>query len=131
MFSQRPIITISVRKVFPASIRSRRVQMHLFDGYWEDIGTIKSFFECNLALAKNPAPFELASSESPIYTRARFLPPSRIDNATISNSLISDGCIIESGAVIENSVLGLPDASWQKRRYQKLNYHGCRRIRIA
>jgi glucose-1-phosphate adenylyltransferase len=95
------------KEVFPASIRSRRVQMHLFDGYWEDIGTIKSFFECNLALAKNPAPFELASAEAPIYTRARFLPPSRIDNATISNSLISDGCQIESGAVIENSVLGL------------------------
>ena len=56
--------------------------------------------------ASNP-PFDLVSAEAPIYTRARFLPPSRIAGATISNSLISDGCMIEAGAVIENSVVGL------------------------
>ena len=81
--------------------------MHLFDGYWEDIGTIKSFYQCNLDLAKSPPSFEMASADAPIYTRARFLPPARIDNAVIKNSLISDGCIIESGAVIENSVIGV------------------------
>ncbi len=95
------------KEIFPASIRSRKVQAHLFDGYWEDIGTIKSFYECNLDLAKANAPFELASAEAPIYTRARFLPPSRIEGATINNSLVSDGCVIEQGAVIENSVIGL------------------------
>ncbi len=50
---------------------------------------------------------DLASAEAPIYTRARFLPPARIDNATIKNSIIADGCIVESGAIIENSVVGL------------------------
>jgi len=95
------------KEVFPASIRARRVQMHLFDGYWEDIGTIKSFYECNLQLAQAKPSFELASAEAPIYSRARFLPPSRLDGATIKNSLISDGCVIEAGAVIENSVVGL------------------------
>jgi len=95
------------KEVFPASIRTRKVQMHLFDGYWEDIGTIKSFFECNLDLAKSEPSFELASADAPIYTRARFLPAARIDGATIKNSMISDGCIIESGAVIENSIIGL------------------------
>ncbi len=95
------------KEIFPASIRTRHVQMHLFDGYWEDIGTIKSFFEGNLALAANDPPFELANAEAPIYTRARFLPPSQLDGATISGSLIADGCEIGRARVIENSVIGL------------------------
>ena len=95
------------KEVFPASIRSRHVQVHLFDGYWEDIGTIKSFFQANLDLCRPDAPFDLASVEAPIYSHARFLPPTRIDGATIQGSLIADGCIIEPGAVIENSVIGL------------------------
>ncbi len=95
------------KEVFPTSIRTRKVQMHLFDGYWEDIGTIKSFYQCNLELAKSSPAFDLNKADAPIYTRARFLPPARIDSATIRNSLIADGCVIESGAVIENSVIGL------------------------
>jgi len=95
------------KEVFPATIRSRRVQVHLFDGYWEDIGTIKSFYEANLRLASPQAPFALASADAPIYSRARFLPPTRIEGATIVNSLVADGCTIEAGAVIENSVIGL------------------------
>jgi len=95
------------KEVFPATIRSRRVQVYLFDGYWEDIGTIKSFYEANLGLASPQAPFALASADAPIYSRARFLPPTRIEGATIVNSLVADGCTIEAGAVIENSVIGL------------------------
>lgn len=95
------------REIFPASIRSRHVQVHLFDGYWEDIGTIKSFFEANLGLASAAPPFELASSVAPIYSRARFLAPSRLDGASVRGSLVADGCLIGEGAVIENSVIGL------------------------
>ncbi len=95
------------KEVFPASIRSRHVQVHVFDGYWADIGTIKSFFEANLELATGDPPFELASADLPIYSRARFLPPSRVEGATIRGSLIADGCTIEGGAVVENSVIGL------------------------
>jgi glucose-1-phosphate adenylyltransferase len=95
------------REVFPASIKDRKVQMHLFDGYWEDIGTIKSFYQCNLDLAAADPPFELVSAEAPIYTRARMLPPSRIEGAQIRQSLISDGCVIGEGAAIENSVIGI------------------------
>ena len=65
------------------SIRTRHVQLHLFDGYWEDIGTIRSFYDANLRLAQPNPPFELASATAPIYTRARFLPPTRVDGATI------------------------------------------------
>jgi glucose-1-phosphate adenylyltransferase len=95
------------KEVFPMSIRARRVQMYPFDGYWEDIGTIRSFFEANLALARVPPPFDFESNLGPIYTHARSLPPARIDGATIRESLLADGCIIEAGARIEHSVIGL------------------------
>jgi glucose-1-phosphate adenylyltransferase len=95
------------REIFPAATRSTKVQVHLFDGYWEDIGTIRSFFEANLALAAPDRPFDLASATAPIYSRARFLPPSRIDEATVRCSLIADGCTLERGVVVENSVIGV------------------------
>jgi glucose-1-phosphate adenylyltransferase len=95
------------KEIFPTSIRVRHVQVHLFDGYWEDIGTIRSFFEANLQLATESPPFDLASVDAPIYSRARFLPPTRIEGATIRGSLLADGCTIDAGAVIENSVIGL------------------------
>jgi len=95
------------KEVFPASIRTRHVQVHLFDGYWEDIGTIKSFYQANLDLARPDAPFDMSSTEAPIYSHARFLPPTRLDSATVRGSLVADGSIIEPGAVIENSVIGL------------------------
>ncbi len=95
------------REVFPAAIRSRTVHLHTFDGYWEDIGTIRSYYQCNLDLARHAVPFELADPEAPIYSRARFLPPSRLDGATVRQSLVSDGCIIGEGAVVEHSVIGL------------------------
>ena len=95
------------KEVFPASMRTHHVQLHLFDGYWEDIGTIKSFFEANLQMASANPPFDTTMAGGPIYSRARFLPPSRIGRATIRESLVADGCMIEEGAVIENSIIGL------------------------
>ncbi len=95
------------KEVFPMSIRARRVQAYPFDGYWEDIGTIKSFYEANLALCGPSPPFDFASDTAPIYTHARSLPNARIEGATVERSLISDGCVIEKGAVIQNSVIGL------------------------
>jgi glucose-1-phosphate adenylyltransferase len=95
------------KEVFPQAIHEHRVQVHLFDGYWEDIGTIKAFYEANLSLVNPDPPFEMTSPEAPVYTRARYLPPSRMDGATIRGSLIADGCQIGKGAVIENSIIGL------------------------
>ena len=94
-------------EVFPASIRARRVQANLFDGYWEDIGTIAAFYETNLLLAESDPPFSLMHPDGPIYTRPRFLPPTRIDGATIIGSLVADGCRIEQGTVIDQSLVGL------------------------
>ena len=95
------------KEVFPAAIRAKHVQLHPFDGYWEDIGTIRSYYQCNIDLASSKPPFELATPHAPIYSRARFLPPSRVDGARVQGSLISDGCTIGAGTVIENSVVGL------------------------
>jgi glucose-1-phosphate adenylyltransferase len=95
------------KDVFPATIRSRHVQLHVFDGYWEDIGTIRSFYDANLRLARPNPPFELISATAPIYSRARFLPPTRFDGTTIEHSLVADGCFIGAGSRIENSVIGL------------------------
>ncbi len=95
------------KEVFPAAIRTHNVQTFLFDGYWEDIGTIRSFYEANLSLASDRPPFHLIAAKGPIYSRARFLPPSRFGNATVRGSLVAGGCLIGDGAVIENSVVGL------------------------
>ena len=95
------------KEVFPLSIRTRRVQTHLFDGYWEDIGTIKAFYDANLALAGKSPPFRFVDADAPIYTHARFLPPTRVDGASIKGSLIADGCEIDEGASIDESLIGV------------------------
>lgn len=95
------------KEIFPAAIRAKHVQAYLFDGYWEDIGTIKAFYESQLEMALPNPPFEMHQADAPIYTRPRFLPSTRIDSATVSQSLISDGCVIEEGAQIHNSLIGL------------------------
>lgn len=95
------------REVFPTLIDKKHVQVHLFDGYWEDIGTIRAFYDSNMALASSSPPFNLAETEAPLFSRSRFLPPSRMDGVNISESIVADGCHIGRGAVIENSVIGL------------------------
>ncbi|MCY2967905.1 MAG: sugar phosphate nucleotidyltransferase, partial [Planctomycetota bacterium] len=95
------------KEVFPAALRSRHVQLHMFDGYWEDIGTIRAFYDANLQLASTNPPFQLISPSAPIYSRLRFLPPSQFKNVSVSNSIIADGCRIGEGSIIENSVIGV------------------------
>lgn len=93
--------------VFPKLVDRNIVQAHVFDGYWEDIGTVRAFYEANLALARENAPFQFASRQGPIFTRARFLPPARVSRATVSDSLLADGCTVGAGSTLENSVIGI------------------------
>lgn len=95
------------KEVFPMSIRTHNVHVHLFDGYWEDIGTIRSFYEANLDLTLPNAPFKIEDQRAPIFTHARSLPPTRLDGVHVKRSLIADGCVIGEGSTIENSVIGL------------------------
>jgi len=94
------------REIIPASIKTHNVQAYMFDGYWEDIGTIGAFYRANLDLTTKIPKFNLFDAEAPVYTRARYLPPSKIDDSVINDSIIGDGCIV-SGAKITNSVVGL------------------------
>ncbi len=68
---------------------------HVFEGYWEDIGTVKAFFDTNLAITDELPPFDFFDEDAPIYTHNRALPPSKINKCTIHNAVIGDGCIIE------------------------------------
>ncbi len=94
------------KEIIPQSIKSLNVQSHFFQDYWEDIGTIKAFFDANLDLASPLPKFNFFDTESPIYTRSRYLPPSKIHNCDIDNSMISEGCIL-SGIYARNSIIGL------------------------
>jgi glucose-1-phosphate adenylyltransferase len=92
--------------VLPAAIQSHRVFGYGFDGYWEDIGTMRTFYEANLALTRPNPPFSFHDTFRPVYTHPRFLPGSRIHDVHLDNVLLADGCTVE-GAEIRNSVIGL------------------------
>jgi glucose-1-phosphate adenylyltransferase len=94
------------KEIIPAAINLGHVQAHLFDGYWEDIGTIRAFYRANLDLTSKIPKFNLFDAEAPVYTRARYLPPSKVEDSQINDSIISDGCII-NGAKINSCVVGL------------------------
>jgi glucose-1-phosphate adenylyltransferase len=94
------------RHVIPAAVPRLRVQAHVHEGYWEDVGTIGSYFEANLALTAPRPPFSFWDAKNPIYTHPRFLPATKIQSCDIHESLISEGCFIEK-ARIERSVVGI------------------------
>lgn len=102
-----PLATDFGKEVFPRSIKTHKVQAHLFDGYWEDVGTVKSYHEANLALAAEDPPFEFHSLEGVIYTRMRYLPASRMNGVSLNQTLISDGCVIGEGTTINRCVIGI------------------------
>ena len=94
------------KQVIPGTIGKYNVQGFLFNGYWEDIGTIAAFYKANLDMTAAIPPFNLFDAEAPLLSRARYLPPSKFDNCAIRDSIVSDGCII-NGATISRSVIGL------------------------
>jgi glucose-1-phosphate adenylyltransferase len=94
------------RHIIPEAIHTHRVFGYVFQGYWEDIGTIRAFFAANLELTKARPRFSFFDISAPIFTHPRFLPASRIDGGSIENSLVSDGCVLDH-AEIKSSLLGL------------------------
>jgi glucose-1-phosphate adenylyltransferase len=94
------------KHVIPAAIANYRVFSHVFQGYWEDIGTIRSFFNANLDVTSELPRFNFFDMSAPVFTRARFLPASKINGARIDHAIISDGCIINH-ASITNSIIGI------------------------
>ena len=94
------------KHVIPAAIQSRHVEAYMFDAYWEDIGTIGAFYRANLDLTSKIPKFNLFDAEAPVFTRARYLPPSKVEESEINDSIIGDGCIM-TGAKVNNSVVGV------------------------
>ena len=92
--------------IIPMAIKDRHVSAFIFKGYWEDIGTIRAFYEANLDLTDVVPEYSFFEPESPIYTHPRFLPGSKINGATLRQAIISDGCII-SDAHLERCVVGI------------------------
>ena len=94
------------KQVIPEAIQKFKVHSYLFNEYWEDIGTIRAFFEANLSLCQRHPPFQLFHPTRPIYTRQRNLGGSTVIDSHISGSIINDGCLIKAAGV-KNSVIGL------------------------
>ncbi len=94
------------REIIPSAIEKYSVQAHLFNDYWEDIGTIRAFYEANLDLASPLPKFNFFDTSAPIYTRSRYLPPSKLHGCDIDNSMVSEGCIL-NGVRVRKSIVGL------------------------
>ncbi len=94
------------KEVIPENLKREKVFAYFFDGYWEDIGTMRAFFEAHFELTKPVPQFNFYDEDYPFYTHARFLPASKIYNCQIHQSLISEGSIL-LGSIIEHSVVGI------------------------
>ena len=108
MLKRAPEHTDFGKEVIPAAMKDFKVQAYLFKGYWEDIGTVEAFYKANLSLTQQPSPpFSFYDSKAPIFTRPRFLPPNKILDASIRESIVCDGCIVKDGVQVSGSILGV------------------------
>ncbi|MFZ0547339.1 MAG: sugar phosphate nucleotidyltransferase, partial [Candidatus Promineifilaceae bacterium] len=94
------------KHIIPDAIENRRVVGYIFDDFWEDIGTIRRFYEVNLKMASSDPPFDFYSPDRPIYTHPRFLPGSEVHGSQLNNVLMGDGCRIYD-AEVNNTIVGL------------------------
>jgi len=95
------------REILPASAQDYNVQAYLFKDYWEDIGTIEAFYNANLALTEQPdPPFSFYDEKAPIYTRSRYLPPTKLLDSRVIESMVGEGCILKE-CTIKRSVIGI------------------------
>jgi glucose-1-phosphate adenylyltransferase len=108
LLAKNPNATDFGKEIIPAALeRGDRIQSFLFDDYWEDIGTIGAFYEANLALTDQPNPaFSFYDESFPIYTRPRYLPPSKMLDAQVTQSIVGEGSIIKACS-IHHCVLGV------------------------
>jgi glucose-1-phosphate adenylyltransferase len=93
-------------QVIPKAIGQYDVYGHLFDGYWEDLGTVEAFYRANIDLTRSAPHFDFHDMVAPIFTRPRFLPPSRVEQCEVREALLAEGSILK-GARIMNSIVGI------------------------
>ena len=94
------------KEIIPALLGKAKIHSYIFDDYWEDIGTVRAFFEANIRLTEPVPPFNFFDEAARIFTRARFLPASKINSCVVDRAIMADGCIV-SGAEIRRSTLGV------------------------
>jgi glucose-1-phosphate adenylyltransferase len=103
---REPALVDFGRHIIPGAVPSLRVHAFTYRGYWEDVGTIRSYYQANLNLCQPVPPFDFYDAAHPVYTHPRFLPASKVEYCTLRNVLISEGCIVV-GAEIERSMVGI------------------------
>ncbi len=107
LFDEKPDATDFGKEIMPSAIDGgRKITSYIYDGYWTDIGTIKSFFEANLSLTEPMPQFNLYDTSRMVYTRARMLPASKVSGTALERSIIAEGCIVEASR-IEHSLVGI------------------------
>ncbi|HEU4342910.1 MAG TPA: glucose-1-phosphate adenylyltransferase [Candidatus Binatia bacterium] len=107
LLKEAPHQTDFGKEILPASLKDHNVQAYLFKGYWEDIGTIESFYTANLALTYQPdPPFSFYDEKAPIYTRARHLPPTKLLASNVIESMLGEGSILKE-CTVKRSVIGI------------------------
>lgn len=94
------------KNILPAAIQTKKVSAYIHDGYWEDIGTIGAFYRANLDLLAREPKFDFGLGTAPIYTRARFLPGSVVEQCQVKRAIVSDGCTILQ-SVLDHAVIGI------------------------
>jgi len=92
--------------VLPAAVDGAKVQAHLFDGYWRDIGTIRAFYDAHMDLVKLEPPFTFNDPSWPFYTHPRYLPGSRLNGVRVNRSIVSEGTTLEE-CTVEDSIVGV------------------------
>jgi glucose-1-phosphate adenylyltransferase len=111
----RPLLESSVsdttqpdfgRHIIPRLVPEARVQAYVYRGYWEDVGTIRSYFDANLALSRPVPPFDFYDFTRPIYTHPRFLPATKVERCVLDGVLVSEGCIVVD-ADVRHALLGI------------------------
>lgn len=103
----RPLPQDFGKDIFPNIYQTFHIRAHVFDGFWEDLGTIRSYHQVSLDLTNDSPPFEFQHNDGAVYTRVRNLPPSRISRAILDKVRLADGCIVQEGATIVRSVIGV------------------------
>lgn len=93
-------------EIIPSAVMEHNVQAYLFNDYWEDIGTVKSFFDANLALTNQPSQFEFYDPMTPFFTSPRYLPPTKVEKCRVVDAIISHGCFLQECSV-EHSIVGV------------------------
>lgn len=111
------------KQIIPAAISNYRVFAYPFDGYWEDIGTIKAFFDAHIDMTRPEPPFNFYDQDKPIFTRARFLPAAKITGSIINSSIVCEGSMIED-ASISDSVIGLRSVIKSGSRLSRVIFMG-------